>query len=361
MRLSSLYIPLILTVSFFLVGCSPTYVIRAAYEQGKILLARDSIQDIVRDEKVDPKLKEKLQLALDAREFATAMGLNVGGAFLDYVDVKKDVLTWVVVGAREDSFELYTYWFPIVGRVPYKGFFEREDAQAEKLYLESKGYEAFIRGAETFSTLGWFDDPLFSTTIRRTPIHIVNTIIHESVHSTLWIKGSVSFNESLANFVATEATVEFFQNYSDGVLLPESRQKLQEQAKRSAGYQYEFASMVGELYTKLSDLYSRRELPFEQKLAQRNAIFSVIVPRFKEQYPFMTALTEINNAEIVQYALYVKDLELFRKLYDRCGRSWEIFFDTIHKLSVSLDDGETKDPFSLLRQVVESSQCDVNT
>ena len=361
MRLSSLYILLILTVSVFLVGCSPTYVIRAAYEQGKILLARDSIQDIVREEKVDPKLKEKLQLALDAREFATAMGLQVGGAFLDYVDVEKDVLTWVVVGARKDSFELYTYWFPIVGRVPYKGFFERDDAQAEKSYLEDRGYETFIRGAETFSTLGWFDDPLFSTTIKRTPIHIVNTIIHESVHSTLWIKGSVSFNESLANFVATEATVGFFQKYSGSILSSELGQRLEEQAKRSAVYQYEFASMIGELYTKLSDLYTRRELTLEQKLAQRNAVFSAIVPRFREQYPFMTALAEINNAEIVQYALYVKDLELFRKLYDRCGRSWENFFDTIKKLSVSLDDGEMKDPFILLRRVVESSPCDVKS
>src|SRR5690606_33281988 len=99
----------------------------------------------------------------------------------------------------------------IVGSVPYKGFFEKEDAEHAAQKLELAGFETWVRGTDAFSTLGWFDDPVLSTTLSNSIPSIVDTVIHESVHSTVWIKGRVDFNESLANFIGGQGAYQFFK------------------------------------------------------------------------------------------------------------------------------------------------------
>lgn len=351
MRHFTVYVSAI--VSLLVSACSPTYVLQSAYQQGKILWAREPIEKLLQSERLDPDLKERLRLTLDAKSFAQHMGLNVGGAFSDYVDVQKDVLTWVVVGSRQDSFQLYSWWFPIVGSVPYKGFFEREQADIESVYLERRGYETFVRGAEAFSTLGWFDDPLFSTTARKGPVHLVSTVIHESVHTTVWIKDSVAFNESLANFVATEATIEFFESLSNSLSTTKIAEQLLTQARRSAGYQYEFSAMIVTLYDELASLYGRTDVSQEQKLIRRTEIFNSLVAPFRARYPSIEILSEINNAEIVQYALYLKDLELFKRLYDHNDRVWSQFFEDIESIALKKEQNREVDPFVALREMVE--------
>ena len=124
---------LLIISSFFTLGCSPTYVLRAAFEQSKILLAREPIEEVLESSEISEETRLKLKIARDARVFANQMDLKVGGAFSDYVDVQREVLTWVVVGAKKDSFQLHSWWFPIVGSVPYKGFFDKDDAVKEAI------------------------------------------------------------------------------------------------------------------------------------------------------------------------------------------------------------------------------------
>ena len=59
--------------------------------------------------------------------------------------------------------------------------------------------------ADAYSTLGWFDDPVLSTMISEGDEavgELVNVILHESVHATLYIDGQTRFNESLAEYSA---------------------------------------------------------------------------------------------------------------------------------------------------------------
>lgn len=350
----SMVFHLLVSSSFLMLGCSPTYVLRAAYEQSKILLAREPIEEVLESSEISEERRLKLKIAGDARRFANQIDLKVGGAFSDYVDVRRDVLTWVVVGAKKDSFELHSWWFPIVGSVPYKGFFDKDAAVKEARKLEHKGFETSVRGAETFSTLGWFDDPLLSTTLDKSPVHIANTVIHESVHSTVWIRDSVSFNESLAHFVATEATIQFFRTRPFEYLSEDTKNALLARAESSAKYQYEFAEMISQLYEGLTALYGREDLNTAQKLDERITIFRRIVEPFRGKYPTMDSLAVVNNAEIVQYVLYAKDLEVFRELFILSGSSWRLFFERIAELRLALEDANDEDPFALLAHTVQA-------
>jgi predicted aminopeptidase len=334
-------------------ACSPVYVMRAAYEQGKILAGRRDIQKVIDDVETSEADRQKLSIVLAARGFAGEIGLDPGNSFTSYSDVGKDSLAWVVVGARRDSFSLHTWWFPIVGRVPYKGFFEKSDAEEEARELEVAGYEAWVRDTDAFSTLGWFDDPVLSTTLKGSQARIANTVIHESVHSTVWIKNNVAFNESLAHFVGTQATAEFFTKRAAGCAGAEKEcegaKALVNAVTLERERVFELAGAITKIYTALDALYKNTALTSEQKIARRGDVFAEVVGPLRAKYPGLTVLKTVHNAEIVQLMLYNTALDSFRALFSRCAGNWEVFLNEIRSIAAAVDDDQTIDPFVLLR------------
>ncbi|MEJ2216503.1 MAG: aminopeptidase, partial [Gemmatimonadota bacterium] len=139
--------------------CSPVYVIRAGVQEAKILSRRRHIETVVQDSATPAWVRHKLDLVVQARTYAKQqLGLKVGDSYTTYARVDHDTLLMVVSGARKDAFIPYTWWFPIVGRVPYKGYFDFDAAYAEGRKLERRGYDSYVRPSGAFSTLGWFND-----------------------------------------------------------------------------------------------------------------------------------------------------------------------------------------------------------
>ncbi len=342
----------------FVSGCSPGYVLRAAYEQGKILSARRPIDKVLADPATAQEQREKLTVVVNAREFAQKIGLTPGDSFTTFAQVSRDPLAWVVVASRRDSFSLYTWWFPIVGRVPYKGFFDKEDAEEQLKELVAKGYEGSMRGTEAFSTLGWFNDPVLSTTLKNNPSRIANTVIHESVHTTVWIPGSVAFNESLANFVGAVGATAFFAREADncirggGSCVDEKARR--ESAVRDEAAQLEVSRVVDSLYSALDTLYSDPSLTSEEKIARRQAVFNQAVTPFREKYPKASVLKEMNNAEIMQLKIYMTKLPLFARLYAREGGDLRRFIAVIEEVRRQVEEDSAKDPFVVLEEIVDT-------
>ncbi|MEO7648535.1 MAG: aminopeptidase, partial [Gemmatimonadaceae bacterium] len=107
-------------------GC---YLTRAAIEEARILAARRPIKELVDDPAVVDSVKDKLRLVLATRRFAAdSLGLNPGGSFTTFSDIGRDTLVLVLSAARRDSLAGYSWWYPVVGRLPYRGFFELSDA-----------------------------------------------------------------------------------------------------------------------------------------------------------------------------------------------------------------------------------------
>ena len=108
---------------------------QAAYEQSKILAGRRPISEVIEDPSIASDDKLKLCLVEKAREFTRAMTLEPGDTFTSYTELDRDPVAWVISASGKDAFDIYIWWFPIVGYVPYRGYFDKEDAIAASAKL----------------------------------------------------------------------------------------------------------------------------------------------------------------------------------------------------------------------------------
>ena len=117
-----LLFPLALLV-FSCSGCSPVYVAKAGWAELKILTGRRSFDEVIADPRTDEETRRKILLARQARSFAIhKLGLDAGDSYTSFTQLETDTLAWVLSAAYSDRLESKTWWFPIVGRVPYKGY-----------------------------------------------------------------------------------------------------------------------------------------------------------------------------------------------------------------------------------------------
>jgi predicted aminopeptidase len=332
--------PLVLGIA----GCSPCYVLRAGYEELRILCRRQPIEQLLKG-KLDAETRAKLELALAVRAFARdELGLKVNGSYASLAHVDEDQIVYVVTAAPWNRLEAYTWWFPIVGRVPYRGYFDRADAEALAAKMERQGYDTDVRPSVAFSTLGWFDDPLLSNLLRSGPATLADVIIHELVHNTMYLPGHVAFNESLANFVGARGALLFFERRGDTDLAERARARLED----TLAFSHFLAGVAARLVSAYAQGIDRE---------QRERLFSAAQEEFRalqwrtDTYKGFDRV-HLNNAVIMQQLIYVTHLDLFEQAYIASGRDLAA---TIERIRQACEDA--RDPFAVLEAAVDSERA----
>lgn len=333
---SARWIPsLLLSAVFVLSGCAPPYVLRVAYEEARILWRRQPIEKLLRGD-LDATTREKLELTLAVREFARAdLGLSVDGSYASVARVDDDQIVHVVTAAPRDRLEAHTWWFPIVGRVPYRGYFDEERARELARGLEADGYDTYVRPSIAFSTLGWFDDPLLSNLLRYAPLRLTEVILHELLHNTIYVAGQVSFNESFATFVGWRGAVAFF----------ESRGDLARARRAEDGWQdaITFSNVLGNAIADLEQAYEAGA-----GRGDRTPLFEAARTRLRaatwrtDEYAHV-AERPLNNAVLVHLRLYADRLGLFERYWQATGADLRT---TIRLIAERAKEAE--DPFAAL-------------
>lgn len=195
-------------------GCRAGYLTRLAYEQARYLRAATPVTELLVTTQ-DPERRRLLEVLLEVREFADSHGLNVGGSYREVTDTSAVAPFHVVTAAYPDRLEAYTWWYPVVGAIPYRGYFDRRSADDFAAKLGREGLDVLIVQASAYSTLGWFDDPLPSSVLDRGETAVVVTVLHELVHQTFFAPGEIALNETLATAVSWRLAELYYQRAGD--------------------------------------------------------------------------------------------------------------------------------------------------
>lgn len=304
---------IIIAIVVFAVA-TPTgrYLARAGWEEARILARRKPIKELVASPSTDSRTRAKLDLVLAARAFAVdSLRLRAKESFTTYSKVRSDTLVLVLSGAYRDRLEPYTWWFPIVGRVPYKGYFDPSDAHEAERALERRGLDTWLRPASAFSTLGWFNDPLLSTTLELDSVGLANTVIHELTHNTFYAPGQAVFNESFANFVGAHGATWFFRVHGDSALVRESEDDWAREKR--------YGRFLQAVYDALDSAYAAHPGSELARLAARDSVYAhaqvlfadSVAPYLPGYQPGMPIHLRLNNATLLARRVYRTGLDLF--------------------------------------------------
>lgn len=325
------------------------YLVRAAWEESKILWRRRAIAAIVSDTTVSRATRAKLQLVLDAREFANrSLELDVGRSFTTFSALDRDTLVLVLSTAYRDRLEHYRWWFPVVGRVPYKGYFDFAVALAEERDFQRRGFDTYLRPASAFSTLGFFNDPLLSTTLRVDTLSLANTVIHELTHNTLYARGQAVFNESFANFVGARGSADFFRwrRQPRAVAEAEARWSDEKILARFWKRLHGNIDSVFKAHPGVDAVTLRLALRDSVYREARRELVFRLGPQLRTVAPRYVERVRLDNAALLARRIYLTDLDLFDSVYVRERRDTRL---TIQRI-VELAKSDEKQPYNALRR-----------
>ncbi|MBE9515506.1 MAG: aminopeptidase [Proteobacteria bacterium] len=300
--------------------------------QLSLLMKREDIGDLIQDDKIDASTRQKLQRVLTIRRFASEqLQLPDNDSYTSYADLGRPFAVWNVFAAPALSIKPKTWCFPVAGCVPYRGYFKREAALAYAKSLKAEGYDVYVGGISAYSTLGWFDDPVLNTILKRPEPQLAGLLFHELAHQKLYIKDDSTFNESFATAVELEGVRRWLEqaNNLDGF------KKYQLRKQRQA----QFIRLVMGTRDELAALYSS-DKPDAEKIKHKPLIFSSMRQRYaelKKQWNdnsydgwFKRAL---NNARIATIGTYHDHVPAFQTMLAEAKGDMAVFYADVEKLS----------------------------
>jgi predicted aminopeptidase len=339
-----------LLLTLALCGCeSVNYYGQAVNGQYHILQSRQPIADIIADPNTPEILEQRLKLILAVREFAgTELQLPVGNHYLSYVDLDRPVVAWNIFAAPEFSLTPKTWCYPIAGCAAYRGYFDLQDARQYSQKLKAQGYDVYVGGVTAYSTLGWFDDPVFSTFSNLSDAQTAALIFHELAHQKLFVPGDTAFNESFATAVEQEGLRRWQIASKDALIYDEY---LRTRQRHEA-----FVQLVMKYRRRLEAMYAG-ELSLEAKRGAKAQIISDLTTEYhqlKSARPDLAVYANwfnypINNAQIISITTYNDFVPAFIKLLQQHDRNLQQFYDACQ----SLAQKEESERHAILKEYAE--------
>lgn len=322
-------------IAALLSGCQSTSFYRQAVAgQCQILTHQEPIPKLIDDPSTSPKLKTKLAQILKLREFAAReLKEPADKHYLKYVDLHREFAIWNVYAAPALSMEPKTWWFPIVGRASYRGYFSEESARKYAASLKKQGLDVFVGGVETYSTLGWFHDPVLNTFIYDPETDLAEIIFHELGHQKLFVSGDTDFNEAFATAVAEEGLRRWFQACN--------RPEAFERYRTELDQREEFTKLVMRTVKELDTVYTDKTISDAVKLERKQQIIeklradhNVLKAKWGGESPYDEWFkSPINNAKLSTVATYYELVPAFHAVLQANGGDMEKFYAAVKRIA----------------------------
>lgn len=281
------------------------------------LLHRRPLQEVRTNQKIKKENREKLAMVEEVRQFAREKLNMPSQNYQYYYDTGGKAVAYNVSASFPLKFQPLTWTFPVIGSVPYLGFFDKSQAIALKYSLKKEGLNVVLQEVAAYSTLGWFRDPVFSKMLEEKEYILAEVIIHEITHQHVYAPNQGNFNENTATLVGEEGAKIFLKSrygensyfYREYLLLIQDRKV--------------FQKFMLDLHDRLDKLY-KGPLSKEEKLSQKEKIIregkeafqklSFGTDRYRGAY-----VLEWNNAFLLSVVRYRGKQVLLKKLQKEMG------------------------------------------
>ncbi|WP_244146226.1 aminopeptidase [Comamonas antarctica] len=328
------------------------YYWQGARGQLQMLHAARPVSDWLDQPDLPPTLRSQLQLARQARDFASqALALPDNASYRRYAALNRAAAVWNVTAAPPDSLELHQWCFPVAGCVGYRGYFTLADAQAQGQALAAQGLDVHVYPVPAYSTLGYFNwlggDPLLDTFVRWPEGELVGLLFHELSHQRVYLAGDMAFNESYATAVEQLGTAAWLRQSPTAAAAAPAWQAAQQRRAQ-------FRALTHSTRQALETLYAEPSEALPGTKAQIMADFRARYQALRAQWlasPELAArpqaaaqslqrldrwVAEANNASFGALSAYDTWVVAFAALFaQQAGQAdaWAAFHQAVEKLS----------------------------
>ena len=329
-------------------SCQLSYLLHVSYNHLAMLNSKEPIDEVLNSDRFNEEQKRKIKLSQEVRIYAfEKLGFKKTKNYSQFVDLKRRYITYAVTASQRWKLEPHLWNFPIIGKAPYKSFYSEDLAKKEADELQKQNFDVSIRGISAYSTLGKLTDPLLSSMLNYSDHDLVNTIIHELVHTTLFIKDNIDFNERLAVFIANKGTALFYLDQEG----PDSKTL---KLIQNENYDDELFSKF--ITSELSDLKSwydkfdhSKNLPEDDKELIRQERLTLIATHFENELkPKLKSSgydkvfsKKFNNADLGVYNTYMRSLNVFENVFQKYGSNIASFLKKCEELE-NVDNPEAE-------------------
>lgn len=317
-----------------LLGCNNLgYYAQAVGGHVAVMRAAQPISGVLGDPAGDPALKKQLEDVHAIREFASReLGLPDNNSYRSYADLGRPYVVWNVFAAPEFSLEPMRWCMLLVGCVNYRGYYDKQDAEALAAELREQGYDTFVGGVPAYSTLGYFDDPVLNTFLRLGTPEVARTVFHELAHQLIFVQDDSLFNESFATAVENEGMRRWLASHGDAG----QRAAFNAQRERKAA----FAGLMRDFRKKVRALYEIDRSAADQRQAKAD-LFDAL----RREYAGLKAgwggyagydkfiAEDLNNAKLASLALYSELVPAFERLLDQENHDLPRFYGRVAELA----------------------------
>lgn len=317
-----------------LTGC---YTLKSAYHQMVLLSSKESYNTTLNRPDLTEDQKRKLKLVQDVLTYAkNKLKLEANGNYSEVAWLNRSYVSWVVSAADKWSLKSHEWSFPIVGRVPYLGFFSEKEALEKEQELQKKNLDTYLRGVSAYSTLGWFEDPLLSSMLRYDDHDLVETLVHELVHTTFWVKNSAEFNERLASFLGQKGTLIYYKEI-EGPDSPTTKLILDEayDEKLFSDFITMEVKNLEAWYNELTDENKIETIKLNRLQAIQEKFQKELQPKLKSKRWLKFPEIKLNNARLTMYRTYVSDYTDFERIWKNSEENFLEFFKRIDSIKNS--------------------------
>jgi predicted aminopeptidase len=326
----SLFIFLFVIICLAIGRSNISYLSQAIKGHFRIMNSRKSIEKILEDSVLDKETRNKLNLVLSVRKFASnELGLPDNKSYTVLSRIKEQYLGWNVYCTPKYSTDPVKWCFPIAGCVVYHGYFSKNDAMSFAVQMMNEGYDVFVGPFNAYSTLGWYNDPLLSSHLKLDSIRLASIIIHELAHQKYYVSGDSRFNEGFAVTVERVGTKRWLKSIG--------RQDQLLDAEKIWSKEDSLVSKIIGANLKLKTLYEGSYI--EKKQHDKDSIFDlltqVLLKLNSNSYNFPKTNGEkftLNNAYLVPVCTYYSLLPYFVKSIDSLDDNLPRFYDFVKEL-----------------------------